>query len=133
MDRIKIIHLDDHVLFTDGAYNLLKPQLANSFYLRFNREDDALTYMINAIHADEMPDLLITDLSHPGLNGYEFAKRIRMEERKWKRKPLPVLLLTMHDKRTKEVQLGLLLKVFNWYLPKSSNSERIIEVIKSVC
>ncbi|MGL6269331.1 MAG: hypothetical protein ACRC2O_15465 [Chitinophagaceae bacterium] len=40
--------------------------------------------MINSIGENEMPNLVITDFAHPGLNGFEFAARIRREERKWK-------------------------------------------------
>lgn len=76
MDRPKIIHMDDHLIFTAGLFKELKPEIAETYYLQFNNEDDVLAYMINSIHADDMPTLLITDLAHPGLNGYGFAKRI---------------------------------------------------------
>lgn len=133
MDRIKIIHMDDHILFQEGVYRAIKPHLGKSFYLRFNHEEDAMTYMINAIHADEMPNLLITDISHPGLNGYEFAKSIRIEEMKWKRKPVPIMVISMHSKESFKIRMGLLMRIFNLYLSKNADGKAILQAIKSIC
>ena len=92
-----------------------------------------MTYMINAIHADEMPNLLITDISHPGLNGYEFAKSIRIEEMKWKRKPVPIMVISMHSKESFKIRMGLLLRIFNFYLSKNADGKAILQAIKSIC
>lgn len=133
MDRPKIIHMDDHILFTNGLYNLIKPQLGNSFYLRFNEVEDALRYMINSIKADAMPNLLITDLSHPGINGYEFALQIRKEERKWQRSRIPIIMLTMHNIEQSFIKLGLELKVIDCHVSKNSDGDKILNAVKSLC
>jgi CheY-like chemotaxis protein len=125
--------MDDHILFTNGPYNLIKPQLGNSFYLRFNEVENALRYMINSIKADEMPNLLITDLSHPGINGYEFALQIRKEERKWRRSRIPIVMLTMHNNDQSLIKLGLQSKIIDCHISKNSDSNVILNVVKSLC
>jgi CheY-like chemotaxis protein len=111
---------------------MVKQHLDKSYYLRFDKEEEASSYMINAIRENEPPNLLITDFAHPGLNGYEFAKKIRTEERKWKRKPIPVLLLTMYPREKMLIKMGLSIRIFNFYLQKNAQTEDILGVFKSV-
>lgn len=132
MDRIKIIHLDNSKLFSEGLYRMVKQHLDKSYYLRFDKEEEASSYMINAIRENEPPNLLITGFARPGLNGYEFAKRIRMEEMKFKRKPVPVLLLTFYPREYYLIKMGLSVRIFNFYMQKNALTEDILGVVKSV-
>jgi len=74
-----------------------------------------------------------TDLAHPGLNGYEFAKAIRSFENASGGPPIPILLLTFHSDNTSPiVKRGLKEKIFDKYLGKDSTSEELIDYIRSV-
>ena len=128
MDR-KIIHLDDHNIFLTGAQKVLKNDFHRLYYLCFQETGRALRYIENSIEEDCPIDLIITDLNHPGLNGYGFARQIRFMEQQHSRKT-PILLLTMSTEDHPLVVQGLKEKVFDFYLPKYSSVEEISRVVQ---
>lgn len=131
MHRKRVIHLDDHNLFSTGLKNVLKKEFPNVYYLHFQDVDEALQYIANAIDENELISLLVTDFNHVGINGYEFAKKVRgLELGKLAR--IPILLLSMTTESNPKVQDGLQEKVFDFYLPKSASPEDITEVVKSI-
>ena len=52
---------------------------------------------------DEMPDLVITDVEMPGLDGFALTQRLRSEPR-WHR--LPVIMVTSADERHRSAALA---------------------------
>jgi ligand-binding sensor domain-containing protein/signal transduction histidine kinase/DNA-binding response OmpR family regulator len=60
-----------------------------------------------------VPDLVISDLEMPGLNGYDLCRRIKTEERT---SHIPVLLLTVHSEHENKIK-GILIGADD-YLPK---------------
>jgi DNA-binding NarL/FixJ family response regulator len=87
MNRIRIVLADDHRLVREGLRALLSRDPA--FELLGQAEDG-----LEAIRlvTQLQPDVLVTDLSMPGLNGIEAIRRVRAE--------LPsvrVLCLSVHD------------------------------------
>ena len=71
---------------------------------------------LNAINAGTIPDLVITDLNMPGMNGFEFLEALRLLE---STKRVPTLMLTTEtsgDMKAKGKALGLtgwIVKPFN--------------------
>ena len=71
---------------------------------------------VNAINGGIVPDLVITDLNMPGMNGFEFLEALRKIE---STKRVPVLMLTTEtspDMKAKGKALGLtgwIVKPFN--------------------
>ncbi len=132
-EKKKIVHLDDHKLFTTAVWNTIQPNFPDVSYMAFNNTDEAFYYLISNLFNKHRIDLLITDLSHPGLDGYEFSKAIRSFENTSGGPPIPILLLTFHSDNTSPIiKRGLNEKVFDKYLRKDSTSEELIDYIRSV-
>ena len=84
-NEIKIVIADDHQMFIDGVRSLLSKEKKLNFVHEALNAEDALTY----IRKNEI-DLLITDISMPGMSGTELTKKIKQEFPQIK-----VLVLTM--------------------------------------
>lgn len=75
MDRdIKIVIADDHQMFIDGVKSLLSKEKNLNFVHEASNAEDALSF----IKKNEI-DLLITDISMPGMSGTELTKKIKQE------------------------------------------------------
>nr|WDA99354.1 regulatory component of sensory transduction system [Galdieria yellowstonensis] len=73
------------------------------------------------------PDLIITDIILPGINGYEFLKRIRKDIRY---KLIPVIFLSakgMTEDRIKAYNIGC-----NSYLIKPIDPEELLSIINNI-
>lgn len=118
MKRLKIVHLDDHKLLVDGIKKyVIKSRPDIEFdYTDFRDSDSAFEYISACIKNGVAPDLIITDFIHIGVNGYEFAKMVRAFERKNKKAPLPILLLTLVNSSVTIIKRGLKEKKFNGYI-----------------
>jgi response regulator RpfG family c-di-GMP phosphodiesterase len=130
MNKYKIVHLDDHKIITDSIRNLVSSNVSNCDFVSFNDTDDAYSYLVKSINFEETIDVFITDFTHHGMNGYELAKSIRKVENKLNRKPIPIILLTMHDNSLSEIRIGLKEKVFDNYISLSADHHELIGLIK---
>lgn len=73
------------------------------------------------------PDLIITDLLMPEINGFDFIARVR-ENVQWKR--VPILVFTAmppHENEEKVLQIGA-----NSYLKKPSTLDDLVEAVKKL-
>jgi len=86
-DEVKIVIADDHQMFIDGVKSLLKKEKKFNFVHEALNAEDALSF----INKNEI-DLLITDISMPGMSGTELTKKIKQDFPKIK-----VLVLTMYN------------------------------------
>jgi DNA-binding NarL/FixJ family response regulator len=86
-EEIKIIIADDHQMFIDGVKALLRKEKSMHFVCEASNAEVALNY----INGNEV-DLLITDISMPGMSGTELARRVKQEFPQVK-----VLVLTMFN------------------------------------
>ncbi|WP_437331444.1 ATP-binding protein [Sorangium sp. So ce394] len=78
----------------------------------------------------ERPQVLLSDLGMPGMDGYELLRRLRALEGERGDRPLPAALLTAyarHDDRTRALSAG-----FAAYLAKPIEPERLIAVIEQL-
>lgn len=91
---LRILHLDDHRLFSLSINKCLSTTYPNAILVNINNGNEALNYVVDALGKDEIIDLIITDITHPGLNGYEFAKIVRQKEIIFNKR-IPMLLLSM--------------------------------------
>jgi response regulator RpfG family c-di-GMP phosphodiesterase len=128
MYRNKVIHLDDHILYSSAAQKLVKKDFYMLYYLCFHDTGKALQYVANTLDDKEPINLIITDFNHPGLNGYGFARQIRHMER-YTGVRTPILLLSMALDTHALIQQGLKEKVFDYYLPKSAEAVEISRII----
>lgn len=85
-DKIKLMIVDDHQMFIDGIKALLRKETAFRFIAEANSGEDALEKL-----AAEQPDILITDISMPGMNGKELITRVKALN-----PDIKILVLSMH-------------------------------------
>lgn len=72
MKRIKIVIVDDHQMFLDGLVSFLNKQ--DDFEVIFSSNDAKVALEQLAIYT---PDLIISDIAMPDMNGLEFIKLVK--------------------------------------------------------
>ena len=73
MNKIKIVVVDDHQIFLDGISSILS--LEENFEVLF-KENNAIIALEKI--KNNKPDLVITDISMPEMNGLEFIKKLKL-------------------------------------------------------
>jgi DNA-binding NarL/FixJ family response regulator len=116
-----------HLLLVDDEPGLRE---AVSAYL----EDSGFTVKVSANAQDawqsmetDRPDLIISDIMMPQVNGYEFLQKVRSDERFVS---LPVIFLTargMTSDRIKGYQTGV-----DAYIPKPFDPEELVAVVQNL-
>lgn len=115
----KVIIVDDHELVAEGISNLFKHLSDFELTGIYSNPNEALT-KIEILK----PDLVITDLDMPGLNGLELIEKINSQK-----KP-KYILLTMHlDRNTvkKAIKLGV-----EGYILKNADTNEFLHCIHTV-
>lgn len=117
-NTIKVILVDDHAVVRAGYQMLLK----NSPELEVVAEADSgeEAYRLHGVHK---PDVIVMDLSLPGIGGLEAIKRIHAREDKTK-----ILVFSMHEEIIfveQALQAGA-----SGYITKSTDPQLLVEAIK---
>jgi len=86
MEKIKVLLVDDHQIITNGIQVMLEGVEKVDWLGSTNDAEEALRLVKNF-----KPDILITDISMPKLNGIQITQAIKKEEY-----PTRVLILTMY-------------------------------------
>lgn len=117
-DLPRILIADDHALLLEALAVLLRPV---GRVVGVARDGASLLALLDVEH----PDLIITDLSMPGMSGFEILRAIRS-----RRKSVPVLVLTMH------ADIGTLRTAIaagaTGYVVKSAVSGELTEAVRTV-
>ncbi|MBZ0265536.1 response regulator transcription factor [bacterium] len=116
---IKIVLADDHKMLRDG----LRPLLQNRRDMEVVGEAEDGHAVLKVVH-ESNPDILILDISMPGLNGIEITRRLLSENPE-----LRIIILSMHSDRryVKEaLKAGAL-----GYLLKDSEFTELLQAIDS--
>ena len=71
-NEVKIVIADDHQMFIDGVKSLLKKEKKLKFVYEALNAEEAFAFISN-----NDIDLLITDISMPGMSGTELTKKIK--------------------------------------------------------
>jgi DNA-binding NarL/FixJ family response regulator len=122
---IKIMLADDHAIMRSGLKDLLNR--ASDFHLAYEASNGTqlLQTLQQKMNSGEMPDVLLTDLSMPGVSGIDLIARIREIC-----SALPVLVLTMFDDA---LMAARIIKAgADGYLTKDSSPEELISAIRKV-
>ncbi len=115
--KITVMLVDDHAVVRAGYQMLLKNSPEIEVIAEANNGEEACRY-----YAELKPDVVVMDLSLPGIGGLEAIKRIIARENKAK-----VLVFSMHEDVIfveQALQAGAL-----GYLTKSSAPQLLIEAI----
>lgn len=120
MSNIKIVLADDHRIVREGLGALLRQQ--PDFELVGEAEDGlAAVKLARTLQ----PDVVVTDISMPGLNGVEAVRRIHLEE-----PGVKVLCLSVHD------ETAMVLSVIDagaaGYVLKDASFEELVRAIRQV-
>jgi len=122
MNSIKLALADDELLFRQGVKAILGSE--DSIEILFDAEDGE--HLINQLRAAEvLPDIVITDLKMPSLNGVEVTKLIRKEF-----PDVKVIALTSYF--SKPFILNMISIGAVAYLAKNSTPALMIKTIKEV-
>ncbi len=120
MEKTSIIIVDDHQLIIDGLVHMISADEQFEVMASYNSPEDALKKVPLL-----KPDILMTDLEMPGLNGLELIRRIRAQMPDQK-----VILLTMHlDKATVKSAME---REVNAYLLKNLDEREFLMALNKV-
>ncbi|MGH1385437.1 response regulator transcription factor [Kordia sp.] len=115
MTKIKLVIVDDHKMFLDGISNVLSKQDDMEILKVLDNASDALTFL-----KSNTPDLLITDISMPEMNGLEFVKIIKKQYPN-----LKILVVSMFQ----QIQS---FKGIDGYLLKETGFDELIKAIHHI-
>jgi len=120
MGKIKIILVDDHQMFRDGVKSVLNDEENIDIIGEVGASEDLFELL-----KLQKPDLIITDISLPGISGIEIAKYISENYPEIK-----ILILSMHSNEefiTKALSVGA-----NGYLPKDTSMNELLDAINTI-
>lgn len=118
--KIKIVVADDHQLFREGLVNLLENDDAIEVIGKAENGKDAMEKVFEL-----KPDVLITDIAMPEMNGMEATRQIK------KKMPgLKIVALSMHS--DKQFVKGMLEAGTDAYLLKNCTHQQLLEAVHSV-
>ncbi|MBL1142388.1 MAG: response regulator transcription factor [Proteobacteria bacterium] len=117
-DKIKVMLVDDHAVVRAGYQMLLKSSPEIDVVAEANSGEEA--YRLHGLHEI---DVIVMDLSLPGIGGIEAIKRIHARDNKTK-----VLVFSMHEEIIfveQSLQAGA-----SGYITKSTDPQLLVEAIK---
>ncbi len=118
MARTKILLADDHAVVAEGLVTLLKTDFD---LVGVVHDGQALVDAAEALQ----PDVIITDLSMPGMNGLDAVRQIRS-----RRPDAKIVVLTMH--RDAHLAADAFRSGVSGYLLKMSSGDELISAIREV-
>lgn len=119
-EPIKILIADDHQMFIDGIKSLLRKESGIDFIGEVTNGNDAFEFLKN-----NKVDLMIADISMPGIDGIELTKKVKQFYPEVK-----VLVISMHD--DKQIISEILLAEAEGYILKNTGKAELIAAIKNI-
>ncbi|HNQ66828.1 MAG TPA: response regulator transcription factor [Bacteroidales bacterium] len=121
MDSIKkILIVDDHQMFIDGLKSILLKQKDFNVCAEALDGESAL-----AIIRNSKPDIVITDISMPGMSGIDLTRIIKSESPEIK-----VIVVSMHN--DSNVISDILMAEAEGYILKNTGKNELIEALTKV-
>jgi two-component system invasion response regulator UvrY len=117
---IKVMLVDDHPVVRDGYRHLLENTPDIRIVAEASDGEEACT-----IYPQHMPDVIILDLSMPGIGGLETLRRIKAKD-----PAINVLIFSMHDSET--LVLRSLEAGATGYLTKQGGVAQMVEAVRLV-
>ncbi|MBA3681431.1 MAG: response regulator transcription factor [Bacteroidetes bacterium] len=121
MDKeLKIVIADDHQMFIDGIRSLLKKEVQLNFVHEALNGEDAFSYL-----SKNEVNLLITDISMPGMSGTELTKKVKAEF-----SDIKVLVLTMFNDPA--IINDILQSEAEGYILKNTGKQELLSAINKI-
>jgi two-component system nitrate/nitrite response regulator NarL len=120
MKNTKILIADDHEVVRDGLRNILMSLGNISIVSEVGTGEDAISE-----YATTKPDLVIMDISMPGMNGIDATRIIKENDPNAK-----ILILTMHDNQ--EYLNQIIRSGAKGFVLKNTDREELLEAVKAV-
>ena len=117
---ISILIADDHQMFIDGLKALLKREKNLQIIGEVSSGGQAIEFI-----GKNQPDLLITDISMPGMSGVELTRWVKQNYPEIK-----VLVLTMYNDR--EIVNEILMSEAEGYILKNTGKQELISAINRI-
>lgn len=111
--KLKLMIVDDHQMFIDGVKSLLRKEKQFDFIAEANTGEDALR-MLQTVQ----PDILITDISMPGMSGNELIGQVKS-----KNPEIKILVLSMHSEA--EVISEIMMQEAEGYILKNTGRQEL--------
>lgn len=120
MPKIEIVLVDDHRIFRDG----LKSLLTEIDYIKIIGEASAAAELLDLL-LEIRPDLIIMDITMPGLSGIEVSRHIAGLY-----PDIRVMILSMHT--NEEFVINAIKAGVKGYLSKDTSREELLDAIKII-
>jgi len=120
MTKIKIILADDHRIFRDG----IKSLLSDNDFINIIGEASSGNELLD-MRKTHKPDVVIVDITMPGLSGIEVSKQISSLYPEIK-----IMILSMHT--DEDFVINSIKAGAHGYLPKDTSKEELLEAIKII-
>jgi two-component system nitrate/nitrite response regulator NarL len=120
MKNTKILIVDDHEVVRDGLKNILTSLDNISIAGEAGNGEDAVK-----MYASLKPDLVIMDISMPGMNGIEATRVIKEKD-----PDARILILTMHDNQ--EYLNQIIRSGAKGFILKNTDKEELLDAVKTV-
>jgi DNA-binding NarL/FixJ family response regulator len=119
--KFRIMVVDDHAIVLHGLTQLIN----NSADLEVTLQAQSAEAALEIIKSNPLPDLVLTDISLPGLSGIDLTKTLTAQFPK-----LPVLVLSMHEEMVhgeRAFRAGA-----KGYLTKQEATEKVVFAIRRI-
>jgi DNA-binding NarL/FixJ family response regulator len=119
--KFRIMVVDDHAIVLHGLTQLIN----NSPDLEVTMQAQSAEAALELLKANPLPDLVLTDISLPGLSGIDLTKTLTAQFPK-----LPVLVLSMHEEMVhgeRAFRAGA-----KGYLTKQEATEKVVFAIRRI-
>jgi two-component system nitrate/nitrite response regulator NarL len=120
MKTTKILIVDDHEVVRDGLRNILTSLDTISIAGEAGNGEDAVK-----MYASLKPDLVIMDISMPGMNGIEATRVIKEKD-----PDARILILTMHDNQ--EYLNQIIRSGAKGFILKNTDKEELLDAVRTV-
>ncbi len=117
MEKLKLLLVDDHEIFLDGLVSLLSDQPGVEVTGKAINGEEALSRI-----KENTPDILLTDLSMPGMDGIALVRKVKRDY-----PDIKVLVLSMHKDR--EMVNEIVMAEAEGYILKNTDKKELMKAI----